>query len=69
MKRVWIFCLLALMALTACGRREAAPQDAPAVTLRVVTSFGGEDGNRKNYEAAVAAYEAETGYMVEDVSR
>lgn len=68
MKRVWIFCLLALMALTACGRREAAPQDAPAVTLRVVTSFGGEDGNRKNYEAAVAAYEAETGYMVEDVS-
>ena len=68
MKRVWLFAILSLTLLAACGRREVPDQDDPPVTLRVVTSFGGEDGNRKNYEAAVAAYEAETGNLVRDSS-
>ncbi len=68
MKRIWIPALLVLAVLTACGQKKAAPQDAPDVAIRVVTSFGGDDGNRKNYEAAIAAYEAETGYVVKDAS-
>ena len=49
---------------------EAEPAAAPAesVTLNVVTSYGGDDGNRKNFEAAVAAYEASTGNKVNDGS-
>ena len=38
------------------------------VTLNVVTSYGGDDGNRKNFEAAVAAYEESTGNKVNDGS-
>ena len=45
---------------------EAAP--AEKVTLNVVTSYGGDDGNRKNFEAAVAAYEESTGNKVNDGS-
>lgn len=45
---------------------EAAP--AETVTLNVVTSYGGDDGNRKNFEAAVAAYEDSTGNKVNDGS-
>ena len=67
MKRVLAAVLLLAM-LSACGRREPPDADAPPVTLRVVTSYGGEDGSRKHYEAAVAAYEAETGYVVQDNS-
>ena len=41
---------------------------AENVTLNVVTSYGGDDGNRSNYEAAVAEYEAKTGNKVNDGS-
>ena len=34
---------------------------ADGVTLNVVTSYGGDDGNRGNFEAAVKAYETSTG--------
>ncbi|MEN6470120.1 MAG: extracellular solute-binding protein [Clostridiaceae bacterium] len=44
----------------------AAP--AASVSLNVVTSYGGDDGNRKNYEAGIAAYEAATGNTVLDGS-
>lgn len=44
------------------------PEPAKSVTLNVVTSYGGDDGNRKNFEAAVAAYEASTGNKVNDGS-
>ena len=37
-----------------------------AVTLNVVTSYGGDDGNRKNFENAVKAYEESTGNKVND---
>ena len=39
-----------------------------AVTLNVVTSYGGDDGNRKNFENAVKAYEESTGNKVNDGS-
>ena len=44
--------------------------EAPAapVTLNIVTSYGGDDGNRANFENAVASYEAETGNTVNDGS-
>lgn len=41
---------------------------ADSVTLNIVTSYGGDDGNRANFEAAVAAYEAATGNKVNDGS-
>ena len=37
-------------------------------TLNVVTSYGGDDGNRKNFENAVKAYEESTGNKVNDGS-
>ena len=39
-----------------------------AVTLNVVTSYGGDDGNRKDVENAVKAYEESTGNKVNDGS-
>ncbi len=36
--------------------------------ITVVTSYGGDDGNRKNYENAVKDYEAATGNTVKDAS-
>lgn len=53
--------------LAICGSGEAA-DTKESVTLNVVTSYGGDDGNRKNFEAAVAAYEASTGNKVNDGS-
>lgn len=68
MKKVLAAAALLLVLLTACGPEEVPDAGAPPLTLRVVTSYGGEDGNRKNYEAAVAAYEAKTGNVVLDNS-
>jgi raffinose/stachyose/melibiose transport system substrate-binding protein len=54
-----------------------APESAPAeqseeaagpVEITVVTSYGGDDGNRGNYETAVAGYEETTGNTVLDAS-
>lgn len=61
-------------AATAGGDAEKQTQaasQAPAaspVELNVVTSYGGDDGNRKNYENAVASYEAATGNTILDAS-
>ena len=41
---------------------------ADGVTLNVVTSYGGDDGNRGNFEAAVKAYEEATGNKINDGS-
>ncbi len=43
----------------------AAPKE---VTINVVTSFGGNDGNRKNYEEACESWEQATGNKVNDSS-
>lgn len=45
-----------------------APEKAKSVELTVVTSFGGDDGNRGNYEEAVKAYEDASGNTVIDQS-
>ncbi|WP_411678288.1 ABC transporter substrate-binding protein [Caproicibacter sp.] len=41
---------------------------AQPVEITVVTSYGGDDGNRGNYEAAVKDYEKATGNTVKDAS-
>ena len=69
-----IFCLLAALGLTlaSCGRDIPAetlvsPTES-GVVLDVVTSYGGDDGNRKNFERAVREFEKETGNRVWDRS-
>lgn len=71
MKRIGALLLAACLCLTACGRDETPPAEEAGeegVTLNVVTSYGVDDGNRRNYEAAVAAYETATGNTVNDNS-
>ncbi|MCQ2558119.1 MAG: ABC transporter substrate-binding protein [Oscillospiraceae bacterium] len=70
MKRtaVLIWILAMLLVLCACGAGPEPEQPKEPVTLRVVTSFGMEDGNRRNFEAAVAEYEQTTGVTVQDYS-
>ena len=77
-----VLALTMVFGLCACGAQQSAPAEAPAaaeaeveaapakesVTINVVTSYGGDDGNRKNFEAAVAAYEESTGNKVNDGS-
>ena len=43
-----------------------SPQEAAVLT--VVTSYGGDDGNRENFVAAVEEYQAATGVTVQDHS-
>lgn len=45
---------------------DTAPKDG--VTIRAVTSYGANDGNRVHYEAAYKAWEKETGNTVVDES-
>lgn len=47
---------------------EKAPEAAAPVQITVVTSYGGDDGNRGNYEAAIAGYQSATGNTVQDAS-
>ncbi len=49
------------------GTQETRKPAAP-VELNVVTSYGGDNGNRKNYENAVKAYEEATGNKILDAS-
>ena len=50
------------------GKSGSGGQPAASVELNVVTSYGGDDGNRKNYENAVASYEAASGNKIMDAS-
>lgn len=84
MKRLLAMLLVLVMALSlvACGQSAAPAEGSTAptggadntepakepVTLNVVTSYGGDDGNRKNFEAAVKSYEEATGNKVNDGS-
>lgn len=77
-----LLALTMVFALCACGQAAQPAASAPAeaasgddaapakeaVTINVVTSYGGDDGNRKNFENAVAAYEESTGNKVNDGS-
>ncbi len=53
---------------TPSGGNETAKPGNTSVELHVVTSYGGDDGNRKNYENAVKSYEEATGNKVQDAS-
>ena len=70
MKRALAWLLAACLLLSGCTRGESREETKPAggVTLRVVTSYGPTDGNRANYEAAIASYERSTGNTVSDNS-
>ncbi len=46
----------------------ASSEAAKPAEITVVTSYGGDDGNRANYEAAYKAYEKATGNTVKDAS-
>lgn len=46
----------------------ASSAESKPVEITVVTSYGGDDGNRANYEAAYKAYEKATGNTVKDAS-
>ena len=59
------------LGLTACGTDDAPSGTEAAresVTLTVVTSYGGDDGNRGSFVTAVEEYQAATGVTVEDHS-
>lgn len=49
------------------GQSETSKPAKP-VEITVVTSYGGDDGNRKNYENAIEAYEQASGNIVKDAS-
>ena len=69
MKRNKLLALLLSCILTLClilGGAVALGEKAAELT--VVTSYGGDDGNRKNYENAVAAFEEATGNRILDAS-
>ena len=66
-----LLALVMVLSLVACGDKgdgNDGQTTGDSVTLNVVTSYGGDDGNRKNFENAVAAYEAATGNKVNDGS-
>nr|WP_325211713.1 extracellular solute-binding protein [uncultured Oscillibacter sp.] len=50
------------------GGQDAAEPAAASVELNVVTSYGGDDGHRKDYENAVKGYEEATGNKILDAS-
>ena len=62
----FISILLVLTMVLSIAVTAAAADDS--VTINVVTSYGGDDGNRKNFEAAEKAYEEATGNKVNDGS-
>ncbi len=72
MKKVFALVLALVLCLSLfAGCSKPAGTDTPAAggtEITVVTSYGGDDGNRQNYEKAVADYEAATGNKVLDAS-
>lgn len=65
--------LVGLSVLSGCKNDEedngSGANGKKGVTISVVTSFGGDDGNRQNYEKAYQAFEKATGNKVSDNSQ
>ncbi|MBE5958577.1 MAG: extracellular solute-binding protein [Lachnospiraceae bacterium] len=63
---------LAATSLVGCGSNESNTSDKgdskKGVTIKVVTTYAGEDSNAQNYKDAVAAWEKKTGNKVDDQS-
>lgn len=71
MKRASALFLSLCLLLTGCrqaGEAETDVSQETPVTITVVTSYGGDDGSRGSFEAAVAAYQEATGNRVQDNS-
>lgn len=62
--------IITVLSLSSCADTTPVQEDPGkvSVVLNVVTSYGSEDGNRRNFEAAVADYENSTGNRVRDGS-
>ena len=59
------------LGLAACGEENKSAETEvvqQSVTLTVVTSYGGDDGNRGSFVAAVEEYQQATGVTVQDYS-
>ena len=71
MKRLLALALGIALCLTGCaagGALQNTESVQDSVTLTVVTSYGGDDGNRGNFVSAVKEYEQTTGVTVHDNS-
>ncbi|MEG0614765.1 MAG: ABC transporter substrate-binding protein [Oscillospiraceae bacterium] len=53
---------------TVAGDKEETTAKAKPVELKVITGYGGSDGNKANYENAYKAYEQESGNTIKDAS-
>ena len=75
MKKIIDFVLisLVLLILVGCTSNEAciseSKEENNTTTIKVMTSYGGDDGNRKSFEDAVTSYEEATGNKVIDLSQ
>lgn len=73
-RMILLWCLLICILMASCGTAWVSSDTAVSdetikeIELHVVTSYGADDGNRKNFERAVADYEAATGNRVRDDS-
>ena len=69
-KLVAMFLVIAMgLSMVACSNNNKTEDTGKkSVTINVVTSYGGDDGNRRNFELAVKAYEIITGNKVNDGS-
>ena len=66
-KAISLLLALVMVASLAVGCGSQGSEDA-ALELSVTTTFAGEDGNAKNYQAAIEAYQTETGVKINDSS-
>lgn len=72
--RLFIALFMLMPILTSCKQGnisttvESSGEVKKPIEIKVITSYGGDDGNRQNYEKAVKAYEASSGNIVKDSS-
>lgn len=57
-----------IFSFAACTSNNDSKPEAKATTINVVTTYAGNDGNAKNFEDAVTAWEKETGNKVNNAS-
>ena len=66
-KAISLLLALVMVASLAVGCGSQGSEDG-ALELSVTTTFAGEDGNAKNYQAAIEAFQTETGVKINDSS-